>query len=150
MRLKPGRNSLLLLLGISILSFVGCLGKRECQSPPPSFYFQVQKNDTIYPIQGDSSGRLNVFYMAGSQRINVSDLAEINGAYSSSEIIERSWTLKNPDFVIELDGEVLTSIAFETYINNDKCQGWPSISNVYEHGQRLQKEDYAFYILGRK
>lgn len=88
--------------------------------------------------------------MEGSQRKTIPDIIETNGIYESHEIIHRSWILKNPEFTIDLSNQNLTTIKFETYMNNAKCQGWPTVSKVFENGQLIEKTENQFYLLGLK
>ncbi|GGB78771.1 hypothetical protein [Dyadobacter sediminis] len=65
-------------------------------------------------------------------------------------MIERSWNFSNPEFTITFNGQELTKVRFDTYMNNEKCQGWAFVSNVYEDSILVQKTENRFYLLGNK
>lgn len=143
--------SFYLMIGVISCLFTSCSKNNvECQTPPPSFFFRVMSDGSIYPSQSDTSSTLIISYLDGDQRKIISDLKEIDGFFDSSEIITRSWALHNPAFTLELNGQEFTKIRFDTYMNNAKCQGWASVSNVYENGQLLQKNENRFFVLGSK
>lgn len=137
-------------LAITSCLLAGCDNNVVCQAPPPSFFFRVVNNGLIYPTPTDTSATLTISYFDAGQRKTIADLKENEGFFDSSEIISRSWALNNPEFNLEFNDQELTTIKFDTYINNAKCQGWPSISNVYENGQPLQKTENRFFVLGDK
>lgn len=128
----------------------GCNNNVDCQAPPPSFYFKVATDSLIYPTPADTATKIMISYLDGNQQKTITDLTENEGLYKSSEIITHSFNLNNPEFTIAVNGKDLTKLRFETYLNNAKCQGWPTVSNVYENGQLLEKTENRFFSLGKK
>lgn len=137
------------LLGLTSYLLTGC-DNVDCQSPPPSFFFRIASDGLIYPTPADTSAKLTISYLDGGQRKNITDIKEIESFFDSSDIIARSWALNNPEFTLEFNNQELTKIRFDTYMNNDKCQGWPSVSKVYENGVPVQKNENRFFVLGHK
>ena len=119
----------------------GCDRNIDCQSPPPSFFFRVVRDGSIYPSAANPSAILKISYAEGGQQKYLTDLEVIDGFFTSSMIIERSWALDDPAFTLELNGQILTKIKLENYMNNARCQGWPSVSEVYENGQLAKKTE---------
>lgn len=137
-------------IAITFCLLTSCDNNVACQVPPPSFFFRIAINGIIYPTPADTSATLTISYSDAGQRRIITDLQEINGFFDSSEIISRSWALNNPEFQLEFNDQKLTTIKFDTYINNAKCQGWPSVSSVYDNGKLLEKTENRFFVLGDK
>jgi hypothetical protein len=138
------------LPGLVTCFLIGCENNMDCQAPPPSFYFRIIGNGFVYPTRADTSAKLTISYVDGGRLKTIADLREIDGLFRSSEIISSSWALDNPEFTLELNNQELSKVKFDTYMNNAKCQGWASVSNVYENGQLLQKTDNHFFVFGLK
>ena len=140
--------SLYCLLGSVTCFIMGCDTNVDCKSPPPSFFFRIISNGIVYPTLADTSAKLTIYYVAGGGKKTITDLREIDGFFDSSEIISSSWTLDNPEFTLVFNNQELSKIKFDTYMNNAKCQGWPSVSNVYENGQLAEKTQNHDFVFG--
>ncbi len=44
-----------------------CRENMDCTSPPPSFYFQIQKDGITYPSQKDTLKGLGIYYVTAQQ-----------------------------------------------------------------------------------
>ncbi|MEO6685317.1 MAG: hypothetical protein ABIN24_05105 [Dyadobacter sp.] len=104
----------------------------------------------VYPTSADTSAKLTISYMDGDRQKTITDLNEIEGFYDTSMIIDRSWALNNPEFTFLFNGQDTIKVRFDTYMNNAKCQGWATVSKVYENGQLLERTENRFFLIGNK
>ncbi|MCF0075676.1 hypothetical protein LZD49_34710 [Dyadobacter sp. CY261] len=119
----------------------------DCQAPPSQIAIQIMDDALIYPADLDTAARVKVSYQINNQQKYVADLVRLGDVFLSSMLIEDSRRANDPEFSFELNGRVLATIKMETYINNAKCNGWASISKVYQNGEVVSRSPNWAYLL---
>lgn len=144
------------LLAITSLVFLlffqsSCHQNADCVSPPPSIYFQIQKGGITYPTSKDTLRGLGIYY-APSQvtKIYMPAISSHDNLYESSTLIAYSRDMKDPEFVIEIEGQIFTRIKLETYVNKTRCNSWPQISKAYADGVLIDKNSAGVYLITTK
>jgi hypothetical protein len=141
------KNILTLTLLLSCFLIEISCRSLECQSPPPVLRFLiVDKNDKslISNINKDSlkftfkelNGKTQTL---SDLRISVNDSTSIepfNHIIETYELVTKSNQLQDSLFFVELNGKVLGKIQLKTFLNNEKCQGWITASEVLFNGKR--------------
>jgi len=67
--------------------------------------------------------------------------------FLSNFLIEKSRRTNDPEFSFELNGQILAQMKMETYINDAKCNGWATISKVYQNGEVVSRSANGSYLL---
>lgn len=144
------KYSLLAVLSLVLLLFVqnSCHQNEDCTSPPPSFYFQIQKDGITYPSQKDTLRGLGVYYIKDQQtKIYIPGVAAKGIMYDSGILISKSRELNDQEFVVEIEGQTFTKLKLETYVSNTRCNNWAQISKVYSNGILVDKNTDGVYIV---
>lgn len=128
-----------------------CRNGLDCASPPPSFYFQIQKDGITYPSQKDTLRGLGIYYITNQQtKVYVPGIIAQNNLYESSTIISMSQELNHPEFIIEIEGQTFTKLKLETSINKTRCNSWPQVSKAYADGTLVDKNPIGVYTIAIK
>ena len=114
--------SFLSICGILFAGYIlmGCENRVECQSPPSQITFQIIHGMLTYPADLVTLVRVKVSYQENSQQKFVGDLTRMGDVFLSSMLIEDSRRANDPEFSLELDGQVLAKIKLETHTNTAK------------------------------
>lgn len=143
---------------VSILSLVlllfwqsSCRQDVDCTSPPPSFYFQIQKDGITYPSQKDTLRGFGIYYVTDQQtKIYIPGIAAQENIFQSGVLISKSRELNDQEFVIEIEGQTFTKLKLETYVNPTRCNNWPQVSKVYSNGILVDKNTTSVYVVTSK
>ncbi|KAA0992721.1 hypothetical protein [Dyadobacter aurulentus] len=132
---------------LSLIFLFSCGDRVDCQAPPPVFYFQVKANGVTYPNSGSTSD-IRIFYADGANsKTYISDLDSYEGIFTTGALIMKSHALNNPEITVELRGEPFAKLRLETFINTAKCQGWATVSKVYQDNKPLTPSSGNIYII---
>ena len=126
-RLLHLKRILLLAFVPFIFAISGC-DNRDCQAPPPTFYFRIADAALTYPADLDSGAVIRISYIENGQKNYINDIRKADDILETWQIIPVSRKLNDPEFTFELDGRVLTKLKLKTYVNNSECSGWEDIS----------------------
>lgn len=128
-----------------------CRQDVDCTSPPPSFYFQIQKDGITYPSQKDTLRGFGFYYVTNQQtKIYIPGIAAQENIYQSGVLIAKSRELNDQEFVIEIEGQTFTKLKLETYVNPTRCNNWPQVSKVYADGILVDKNSAGVYVVTSK
>jgi hypothetical protein len=131
----------------------------ECQSSPPVLRFQIlDKNDkSLISKMNKDSLRFTFKELNGNTktlsdlRVNVNDSTStepINHIIQTYELVTKSNQLKDSSFFVELNGKVLGKIQLKTFLNDEKCQGWITASEVlFNDKKTIFVSNKSLYIL---
>ncbi|MCF2488057.1 hypothetical protein [Dyadobacter sp. CY347] len=125
----------------------GCDNNVDCMAPPNEISMQIMDGTLTYPADLDTAAHVKVFYQESSQKKYVSDLDRAGDVLVSNILIEESRSANDPELSFELNGRVLTKMRMETYINNAKCNGWATISQVYQNGELVSRSVNGAYLI---
>ncbi|QRR00237.1 hypothetical protein [Dyadobacter sandarakinus] len=132
------------------LWMAGCERNVDCQAPPPSFAFRIVSSGDTYPAPADTSGAVRISYQDGGKQKYIHDVRVMNGSFETAEMIWQSRALNDPEFTFEFEDQPFTKIRLQTYINHARCQGWATISAVYQNGSTIDRGNDWFYLLSEK
>lgn len=141
---------LVAILSVVLLLFCqsSCRQDVDCTSPPPSFYFQIQKDGITYPSQKDTLRGFGVYYVTDQQtKIYIPGIAAQENIFQSGVLISKSRELNDQEFVIEIEGQTFTKLKLETYVNPTRCNNWPQVSKVYSNGILVDKNTTGVYVV---
>lgn len=136
----------MLTVALLTLWISGC-NNSDCQSPPPSFQFQIEDQGITYPSLSDTLKDFGVYYQNAGYHFYVSDIKSNGRTFQSGTLIMTSASQKNPEFVVQVMGETFAIVRMETYINKSKCNGWDEISKVYVNGKEVQRNADRAYLI---
>ncbi|WP_157486784.1 hypothetical protein [Dyadobacter alkalitolerans] len=142
----PGILSFYCLL-LTTCNITGCDSNVDCMAPPSEISMQIMDGPLTYPADLDTTARIKVFYQQSSQKTYVSNLDRMGDAFFSNILIDESRRANDPELSFELNGRVLTKMKMETYINNAKCNGWATVSNVYQNGKVVSSSANGAYLI---
>lgn len=141
--------SILLFCSLFLTTFLleSCGNNVDCMAPPSEIGIQIMDGTLIYPADLDTAARIKVSYQENNQKKYVDDLSIMGDVFFSNMLIEESRKAKDPEFSFELNGRVLAQMTMETYINDAKCNGWATISKVYQNGEIISRSVNGSYLI---
>ena len=134
-------------LSLITCCLTACINNVDCQAPPSEIIIQIMYGTLTYPADLDTAARIKVSYQENNQKKYVNDLSRMGDVFFSNMLIEESRWAKDPEFSFELSGRVLAQMKMETYINDAKCNGWATISKVYQNGQVVPRSANGSYLI---
>lgn len=146
-----------IVAGIS-LSIASCLtgcnqDDVDCQSPPPTLYFNVVDKQNVSLITPATSSTVKLSYptAAGNQAYITDVQADAvvgQPAYlATSELIGKAQQLNPIVFTLEVDNRRVGSVQLTTYKNNDNCDGWTHPDKVMFNGIVVAPNAQGQYML---
>ena len=150
---KDSKYALLAVTSLLLLLFLqsSCRRTGDCASPPPSFYFKIKKEGITYPTPKDTLRGLGVYYLPDPQtKKYIPGIKSYDNLYQSSFLIAQSRELNDPEFVIEIEGQIFARLKLETSISKTRCNSWPEISKAYADGALMDKSSVGVYLITAK
>jgi len=102
----------------------------DCQSPPPTVYFDVVDKQNVSLLTAANSGTLKLSYptAAGSQAYITDARTDVTASQPSyiatRELIDKAQQLNPVVFTPEVDSRRVGSLQLTTYKNNGNCDNW--------------------------
>ena len=147
MKLSAPPSILLFWCLILTACFLAGCNNVDCQAPPSEISIQITDGTLTYPADLDTAARIKVSYQENNKKKYVNDLQRMGDVFFSNILIEESHGAKDPEFSFELNDRVLAKMKMETYINDAKCNGWATISNIYQNGKVVSRSENGSYLI---
>jgi len=141
------RILLFVFLFVTTCLFESCDNNVDCMAPPSEISIQIMDGTLTYPADLDTAARIKVSYQENNQKKYVNDLSRRGDVFFSNMLIEESRGAKDPEISFELNGRVLAQMKMETYINDAKCNGWATISKVYQNAEVVSRSANGSYLI---